>query len=75
MQFLDKNYVQYSDNDTLMRAHPKWKINPDYLMSQDNISDIHEISDMAHPNFAIFFLNWLKKSIDEKKEIQQDYED
>jgi hypothetical protein len=44
-------------------------------MSQDNLPDIYELSDIDHPHFAINLLNSMKESLDREKHIQQNYED
>jgi hypothetical protein len=77
MHLPDTTYITYSEpyNCDTMRAHPKWKDRPDYRMSQDNIPDSEDLSEINHPNFAIILLNRLKKFLDEEKQIQQDYKD
>jgi hypothetical protein len=64
-QLHDPNYVNNSDNDNLLQENTKWKNRPAQLMSQDNLPDIDEISDINHPLFAAIFLKSVENAIEE----------
>jgi hypothetical protein len=55
-------------------AGPQWKDHPHYIIAQEDLSNIDELTDINHPHFVIILMTSLSKSLEKDKEAELEYE-
>jgi hypothetical protein len=55
-------------------AGPQWKGHPHYIIAQEDLPELDDLTSIDHPHFSLILLNKLAKDIEKEKEVQLENE-